>query len=528
MYIDHNRDTIFAPATIPGTGAISLIRVSGPDSIRTAAALVHSPEEKQDDTPEQGEHLNARIMDSEGYRIHFGLVRGKDGNVLDEVLVSVFRAPHSYTGEDSVEISCHASSYIVSEMSALLADAGLRPAEPGEFTRRAFLNGKMDLAQAEAVADVIASRSAAAHRIAISQLKGGFSAELKQMRNSLLEIVSLMELELDFSDEEVEFADRGRLSSLVDKVIAHIHRLMDSFRLGNAIRNGIPVAIAGATNVGKSTLLNALLGEERAIVSDVHGTTRDTVEETMNVGGILFRFIDTAGLRETEETVEKIGIERSYRKLHEAMVVLGIVDVTRTLEEIRDEISTILSQTDPSRQKVFIVLNKCDVSGDSSYGISSGNIVPGCGQAGSMKAVADSYHDGAETSANSGPERSNKNVFSFNNIVSYIDNKDIEVIAISAKAKTGIDTLKSMIAASQKDVAGNTEDVTVTNIRHYEALRSASSALERVRTGLATAVPTDLVAQDIREALYHLGSIVGEISTDEVLGNIFKNFCIGK
>lgn len=519
MYTDHSEDTIFAPATIPGTGAISVIRISGPEAVTAAAALVHpvasadiSDESRRGNGDFKCEAScacpNQQIIESKGYRMHFGQISGKDGRLLDEVIACVFRAPHSYTGEDSVEISCHASSYIVSEISALLVDLGLRPAEPGEFTQRAFLNGKMDLAQAEAVADVIAAQSAASHRIAVNQLKGGFSSELKTMRASLLEIVSLMELELDFSDEDVEFADRGRLNSLVDGVMAHIRRLMDSFRAGNAIKNGVPVALVGATNVGKSTLLNALLGEERAIVSDIHGTTRDTVEETMNLGGVLFRFIDTAGLRETAETVEKIGIERSYKKLHEAQIVLGVVDASRVLEENCREIREILSHTDPDRQDIIIVLNKCDALvgtdcesvGYAASGMDSGN----------------------------GTELRNKNVIYINKYVSFIDNDKIKVVAISAREKAGIDGLKSLLSDTQKDLTENTDAVLVTNIRHLEALSSASTALGRVKSGLSFGTATDLVSQDLREALYHLGSILGEISTDEVLGNIFKNFCIGK
>ena len=519
MYTDHSEDTIFAPATIPGTGAISVIRISGPEAVPAAAALVHpvasadiSDESRRGNGDFKCEAScacpNQQIIESKGYRMHFGQISGKDGRLLDEVIASVFRAPHSYTGEDSVEISCHASSYIVSEISALLVNLGLRPAEPGEFTQRAFLNGKMDLAQAEAVADVIAAQSAASHRIAVNQLKGGFSSELKTMRASLLEIVSLMELELDFSDEDVEFADRGRLNSLVDGVMAHIRRLMDSFRAGNAIKNGVPVALVGATNVGKSTLLNALLGEERAIVSDIHGTTRDTVEETMNLGGVLFRFIDTAGLRETAETVEKIGIERSYKKLHEAQIVLGVVDASRVLEENCREIREILSHTDPDRQDIIIVLNKCDALvgtdcesvGYAASGMDSGN----------------------------GTELRNKNVIYINKYVSFIDNDKIKVVAISAREKAGIDGLKSLLSETQKDLTENTDAVLVTNIRHLEALSSASTALGRVKSGLSYGTATDLVSQDLREALYHLGSILGEISTDEVLGNIFKNFCIGK
>ena len=576
-----NDDTIFAPATVPGTGAISVIRISGPEAIRAAASVIRpavrtdlapihtiqssarssSASKRQDTAPgmttdchtrptaptscqESGpatsgmsftrnghncgtdikDDINLAIMYSKGYRIHFGRIYGADGTLLDEVLANVFRAPHSYTGEDSVEISCHASSYIVSEISALLVKAGLRPAAPGEFTQRAFLNGKMDLAQAEAVADVIAAQSAAAHRVAISQLKGGFSSELKDMRGSLLEIVSLMELELDFSDEDVEFADRSRLDSLVDGVLAHIHRLMDSFRLGNAIKNGVPVALVGATNVGKSTLLNALLGEDRAIVSDVHGTTRDTVEETMNIDGILFRFIDTAGLRETAEVVERIGIERSYRKLRDARIVLGIVDATRPLEEIKSGISEILSRTDPAVQTAFVVVNKCDAARAEDT-----TILQGGEEVKSYGTYCKSSNQFSKSciSAEYG-ELCNKNVLTINKIVSLIDDKDIPVIPISAKEKSGIDALKSALAASQKDILGNSDAVLVTNTRHFEALSSAAGALERVRAGLASGVPTDLISQDLREALYHLGSILGEISTDEILGNIFRNFCIGK
>ena len=519
MYTDHSEDTIFASATIPGTGAISVIRISGPEAVPAAAVLVHpvasadiSDESRRGNGDFKCEAScacpNQQIIESKGYRMHFGQISGKDGRLLDEVIASVFRAPHSYTGEDSVEISCHASSYIVSEISALLVDLGLRPAEPGEFTQRAFFNGKMDLAQAEAVADVIAAQSAASHRIAVNQLKGGFSSELKTMRASLLEIVSLMELELDFSDEDVEFADRGRLNSLVDGVMAHIRRLMDSFRAGNAIKNGVPVALVGATNVGKSTLLNALLGEERAIVSDIHGTTRDTVEETMNLGGVLFRFIDTAGLRETAETVEKIGIERSYKKLHEAQIVLGVVDASRVFEENCREIREILSHTDPDRQDIIIVLNKCDAL-----------VGTDCESVGYAASAMDS---------GIGTELCNKNVIRINKYVSFIDNDKIKVVAISAREKAGIDGLKSLLSDTQKDLTENTDAVLVTNIRHLEALSSASTALGRVKSGLSLGTPTDLVSQDLREALYHLGSILGEISTDEVLGNIFKNFCIGK
>ena len=497
MFI-RNEDTICAPATVPGTGAISVIRVSGPEALNVADKVVTC--------------IKGSISEAPGYTMKFGTVRTASGEVLDEVLVSVFRAPHSYTGENSVEISCHASSYIVSSLMDLLYEAGARAAEPGEFTQRAFLNGKMDLAQAEAVADVIASQNATAHRIAFKQMKGGFSSELKGMRSELLELVSLMELELDFSEEEVEFADRSRLDSLLEQIIAHISRLIESFKLGNAIKNGIPVAIAGATNTGKSTLLNALLGENRAIVSDVHGTTRDTIEETLNIGGVLFRFIDTAGIRETDEIVEKIGIERTFMKISEASIVLAMLDLTRNLEENEALIQEVFEKVDLQSQKLLILLNKADI------------------------------------------EAGNKNVNFKNFIVSYLDNKNVKnniltsesligekvinnsvnafsgvnILKISAKTGLGIENLKQILAQSQKDLLGSSEETLVTNQRHAQALSDACTSLFRVREGLATGLPTDLAAQDIREAIYHIGSIVGEISTDEVLGNIFKNFCIGK
>ena len=483
MYI-RNEDTICAPATVPGTGAISVIRISGPEALEIADKVIRC--------------RKGSIAEAAGYTLKFGTVHDGTGAVIDEVLASVFRAPHSYTGENSVEISCHASSYIVSSLMDLLYDAGARAAEPGEFTQRAYLNGKMDLAQAEAVADVIASQNAAAHRVAFKQMKGGFSSELRGMRGELLELVSLMELELDFSEEEVEFADRSRLDSLLEQIIAHVSRLIDSFRLGNAIKNGVPVAIAGATNTGKSTLLNALLGEDRAIVSDIHGTTRDTIEETLNVDGILFRFIDTAGLRETDEVVEKIGIERTFKKISEASVVLGMIDLTRNFETTCETVKSIIGTVDFSCQKLIILLNKTDIF------------------------------------------EVNKNVSFKNSIVSYInseiisqtcgcsDNREAQIIPISAKTGSGIAELRSSLASSQRDLLVDSDTTLVTNQRHAQALSDARTSLLRVREGLASGLPTDLAAQDIREAIYHLGSIVGEISTDEVLGNIFKNFCIGK
>ena len=475
MYI-RNEDTICAPATVPGTGAISVIRISGPEALAIADKVI---------TCSKG-----TICDSKGYTMKFGTVKSASGDVLDEVVASIFRAPHSYTGENSVEISCHASSYIVSALMGLLYEAGARAAEPGEFTQRAFLNGKMDLAQAEAVADVISSQNAAAHRIAFKQMKGGFSSELRSMRSELLELVSLMELELDFSEEEVEFADRSRLDSLLVNITGHVSGLIDSFRLGNAIKNGVPVAIAGATNTGKSTLLNALLGEDRAIVSDIHGTTRDTIEETLNIDGILFRFIDTAGLRETTEIVEQIGIERTFRKISEASIVLGMVDITRDPESTRDTIREILDKVDFSCQQLIILLNKTDIA-------DTGNALDLINLELRLKNLE------SEVSGN-------------------------HILPISARTGSGINTLRSLLAATQRDILADSDTTLVTNQRHVQALTDARTSLLRVRDGLASGLPTDLAAQDIREAIYHIGSIVGEISTDEVLGNIFANFCIGK
>lgn len=559
--------TICAPATIPGTGAISIIRVSGKESLAIADKVIDTK--------------GVPIAETEGYRLRYGTVFEADGSVLDNVIVSVFRAPHSYTGENSVEISCHASRFIVNKILELLVNAGARIAAPGEFTRRAFVNGKMDLAQAEAVADVIASQSAASHRVAMNQLKGGFSSELKTLREKLLTMTSLLELELDFSEEDVEFASRKELGQLVDDSLTHIGRLTASFSRGNAIKNGIPVAIVGATNTGKSTLLNALLGEERAIVSDIAGTTRDTIEETLNIDGILFRFIDTAGIRETDETIETIGIDRTFKKLGEAAVVLGMTDLSRGEAAVLEDADFILSKVnemggvknvaakndgaetggaspaetggippaetdgaplagtdgtslaemggtppaetdgasrhghgDGQERKVVILVNKCDVAGDfyrddngTGYGL--GN---------------DLGEDIAEI-------RGNKNVNHDNNIVSLIENKydNCKVIPISAKTGKGLSTLTKTLGEIGSEITGSTDETLVTNVRHYEALVHAASALERVRAGLHIAtLPPDLIAQDLREALYHLGEIVGEISTDETLGNIFRNFCIGK
>ena len=429
---------------------------------------------------------SGNALGSDGYRIKYGVVTDSDSSVLDEVLTALFRGPHSYTGEDMAEISCHASPYIVSRLLERLVAAGVRLAEPGEFTRRAFMNGRMDLAQAEAVADVIAADSQAAHRIAMNQLRGGFSAELAGMRAELLEMTSLMELELDFSEEDVEFADRSRLSALLEQVMTHLDKLISSFRLGNALRRGIPVAIVGPANAGKSTLLNALLEDDRAIVSDIAGTTRDTIEEVLNVEGIPFRFIDTAGLRDTAETIEQYGIERSLRKLSEAEVVLAVLDVSSPLDVLEAFVDYLVKKVNRDTQQLYILLNKSD-----SLGV-------------------------------------NKNVIDINNYVSSIDNK-IVVLNISAKFNFGISELKNRLVASWKDKTLSSEDTLVSNIRHYQALSEARTSLSRVCSGLAAGTPTDLVAQDLRDALEALGSILGQsITPDEVLGNIFSKFCIGK
>lgn len=489
--------TICAPATIPGTGAISIIRVSGEDSLAIADKVIDV----------KGESLS----ETEGYRLRYGTIFADDGSVLDNVIVSVFRAPHSYTGENSVEVSCHASRFIVNAVLELLVNAGARIAAPGEFTRRAFVNGKMDLAQAEAVADVIASQSAASHKVAMNQLKGGFSSELRVLREKLLTMTSLLELELDFSEEDVEFASRSELGALVNEALAHIGRLTDSFSRGNAIKNGVPVAIVGATNTGKSTLLNALLGEERAIVSDIAGTTRDTIEETLNLGGVMFRFIDTAGIRETDEVVEKIGIERTFRKLNEASIVLGMTDLSRGEDAVLADAEYIWDKVNASSsdREFVLLVNKCDVNG--------------------IESVAAGYEAGfAGTGSGAGyADKAGKMA----RIEAALREKGIvtKMIPISAKTGSGLPELTEALAEIGRRITGDTDETLVTNIRHYEALSRAATALGRVRDGLKVAtLPPDLIAQDLREALYHLGEIVGEISTDEVLGNIFRNFCIGK
>lgn len=465
-----NIDTICAIATPHGMGAIATVRISGPKAFPIVAGMFHH----------NGKPLAVEeIVSHKAYYGHLII----NSTLLDEVLVTFFRAPHSFTGEDSAEISVHGSVYIQQKLLQVLVGQGCRMAEAGEFTRRAFVNRKFDLAQAEAIADLISSESEAAHRLAVNQLKGGFSKELQVMRSKLLEITALMELELDFSEEDVEFADRSQLKALLQETLSHVNRLKDSFRLGNAIKNGIPVAIVGQTNTGKSTLLNALLGEDRAIVSDIAGTTRDTIEETLNINGILFRFIDTAGIRDTDEAIEKIGIERSYRKMNEATLVIGMLDATKGVENLEVAANDILHRIDLEHQQLVLCINKVDTLPDQ----------------------------GAEL---------------LGQVRSHLDNDEILVICLSAKQGFGLNDLYNALKHSQP--LAHPDATMVTNVRHYEALLRASESLQSVQQGLEMNIPTDLISQDLRQVLYHLGSITGEITTDEVLGSIFSRFCIGK
>ena len=467
-------NTICACATLPGSGAIGVIRVSGPDALSVTDRVV---------TFRHGDAAS-----SPGYSLKFGTIEG-----LDEVLVSVFRAPHSYTGEDCTEISCHASAYIMEQIVYKLIAAGAHSAEPGEFTRRAFLAGKMDLSQAEAVADLIAAGSESAHRLALNQMRGGVSEKIVDMRSRLLEVTALMELELDFSDEDVEFADRTSLTTLVDEVLADIRTLTESFRLGNAIRRGVPVAIVGAANTGKSTLLNALLCDERAIVSPRAGTTRDTVEETFNLEGILFRFIDTAGIRHSSDEIESKGIERTFGKLASADILIIVLDITRPAEESASELNDVIARADLQMQDVVVALNKVDCLEDSE-----------------------------------GKMGVNKNVISYNNFVKSFVDKAI-VLPISAKTFLGLSELRTTLSQIEtRRISAGASTSMLSNARHYDALCNAFRALSLVRSSLASHTPTDLVAQDLREALYYLGTITGQITNDEVLGEIFSKFCIGK
>ncbi|MCF0186678.1 MAG: tRNA uridine-5-carboxymethylaminomethyl(34) synthesis GTPase MnmE [Bacteroidaceae bacterium] len=448
----YTEDTICAIATAPG-GALGIVRISGKDTF-SCLEKVFKPFGKRS------------IHERKSHEVVFGTI-SDNGQIVDEVLVTLFRSPHSFTGEDSAEISCHGSAYILCRVVELLVASGCRIAHPGEYTQRAFLNGRMDLSQAEAVADVIASNSAANHRIAMNQMRGGISKELKNLREQLLHFTSLLELELDFGDhEELEFADRSELNDLCDRIIAHISKLVGSFRTGNALKNGVPVAIVGPTNAGKSTLLNALLHEERAIVSDIHGTTRDTIEDTVILGGILFRFIDTAGIRETSDTIEAMGIERSYSTIDRAEIVLLVTAPDCYLSE--EQLRKIQEQC--KGKKLIVVENKCDT----------------------FSAPKDDY------------------------------------LAISAKTGVGVNQLESKLVQSMMK-NGNENDVLISNTRHFEALNKALAGMHRLKEVLKTGLSGDLATQDLREVLFHLAEITGgQITNCEVLGTIFSTFCIGK
>jgi len=497
--------TICALATPSGAGAISVIRVSGPDCFSAVDAVVL--------------FRHGTAAGAKGYSVKYGEVY-EGGALLDQVLVCMFLNPESYTGEDSAEISCHASAYIAGRLLELLCDAGCRLAGPGEFTRRAYLNGKMDLAQAEAVADVIAASSQAAHRVAMNQLRGQYSSELRSLRSSLVELSALMELELDFSEEEVEFADRSRLMALLDEACGRISRLAASFRAGNALRDGVPVAIVGDVNAGKSTLLNALVGDDRAIVSDIAGTTRDTVEDTVVMDGVLFRFVDTAGIRETSDVIERKGVARSLAALSRAEVVVVVIDGLSGPDAVLSQVAAYKARLSDGQNAVFAV-NKADLGGFYLGASGPGGKVSEGGADGADLGILRPGGKVSEGGASgAGPE----------GLCSRAGEMGTEgrmvIMNISAKTGIGLDALKRQIVRFSPT---STEGTVVTSRRHYEALRSALADLQRTRAALLSGLPTDLVTEDLRAAISSLGDILGEgITPGEVLGEIFGRFCIGK
>jgi tRNA modification GTPase len=463
-------DTIVALATPSGAGAIAVIRISGKDAIDLAASVFQSVSGKN-------------IAQQKSHTLHLGHI--VDGTkILDQVLLSIFKGTNSYTGESTIEISCHGSTYIQQQIIQLLLRKGCRMAQAGEFTLRSFLNGKMDLSQAEAVADLISSDNEAAHQIAMQQMRGGFSNEIAKLREELLNFASLIELELDFAEEDVEFADRTQFNDLLNRIEFVLKRLIDSFAVGNVIKNGIPVAIVGEPNVGKSTLLNALLNEERAIVSEIAGTTRDTIEDELVIGGIGFRFIDTAGIRETKDVVENIGIKKTFEKIEQAQVVLYLVD---SLQLTVDSLKALQVETEKIKNKfplkpIVVIANKSDLLTE--------------------EAVAKLQHE----------------------LTTY----NLQLITISAKQKIGIDTLKDALLSFVNTGALRNNETIVTNTRHYDSLLKALEEIQKVKFGLQTNLSSDLMAIDIKQALYYFGEITGQVTNDELLGNIFANFCIGK
>ncbi len=465
-------ETIVALASPSGAGAIAVIRMSGKDAIAIAEQVFQSVSGKS-------------LSKQKTHTIHLGHIV-EDGKVYDQVLLSVFKNPNSYTGEDVIEISCHGSTFIQQQIIQLLLRKGCKMAQAGEFTLRAFLNGKLDLSQAEAVADLIASDNEASHQIAMQQMRGGFSNEIAKLREELLNFASLIELELDFAEEDVAFADRTQFKALLNRIEFVLKRLIDSFAVGNVIKNGIPVAIVGEPNVGKSTLLNALLNEERAIVSDIAGTTRDTIEDELVINGIGFRFIDTAGIRETKDVVESIGIKKTFEKIEQAQVVLLLVDGSRlsveSLTDVKIEIEKIRNQF--PLKPIVIIINKKDLIAEAMLSTINQQLTT--------------------------------------------DNRQPATIYISAKNKEGIDELKNQLLSFVNTGALRNNETIVTNTRHYDSLLKALEEIQKVTFGLNSGLSSDLMAIDIKQALYYFGEITGEVTNDELLGNIFANFCIGK
>lgn len=544
MIANNNHTSTICAIATPAGGAISVVRVSGPEAIN-ATARIFVPAGTRSITEKQGGTLTfGRIVDP------------VNGETVDEVLVSLFRTPHSYTGEDCTEISCHGSSYIQTRVVQLLIAQGCVMAQPGEYTQRAFLNGKMDLSQAEAVADLIASTTAANHRMAMQQMRGGFSKRLKDLREQLLKLTSLMELELDFSDhEDLEFASRTELYDLAQNVRAQIDRLCRSFSLGNALKRGFPVAIVGETNAGKSTLLNALVGEQRALVSHIHGTTRDTVEETIMLGDTLIRFIDTAGIRATDDAVEQMGIERTYEKIDEADIVIWMLDATNALAQYRALKDKVLR---PDKH-YLIVLNKTDLISDevlqniktqlrseigsfSQTGTRDGkkpDLKADCAIGSfSQTEIGNNYQ--TETGNSSQTETQNNDNDTANGFAGKASRTvkeadsvtaSVKLLGISAHEELHIEYLTHALEqtlSTLRGTVGNEADVIVSNARHYEALNHAGLSLDRVIEGLRSGLSGDFISQDLRECLYYLGSIIGEIPVESVLHSIFKNFCVGK